>query len=367
MSLLRDGSVDPEIRKVPNLAALPSVGSEGDIFLVLDIDELREWDQGTASWVEPTSGGSSTFIGLTDTHASYTADTLIRANATANALEEAPATVNTATGRMDVPGGVTAGDPGGFRSTAIYTADSAVQMRFQSNSGAYGTFRFLGSTGAEIQLGTVSSRKVIGDASLYFSNTSGSNSLTGMYTTTTTADRFFFRSATDPGTSYWFLSLEDASATVLGGFMGGMKSAGSNTGALAIGLGLINPTAAAAGAQQNSGSIWLRSRGWKTDAPAASQTVDFYTQARPVQGAAAPTGAWWLSSAINNGALLDLISVDTSGLLTLESSTINYKQTLAADTGLATHINVPTGYAAAQSVWVLIEVNGISTVIPGWQ
>jgi hypothetical protein len=46
------------------------------------------------------------------------------------------------------------------------------------------------------------------------------------------------------------------------------------TQATTSGLSLVNPTAAAAGAQQISPELRLRANGWKTNATAASQTVD---------------------------------------------------------------------------------------------
>src|SRR3990167_9948453 len=55
------------------------------------------------------------------------------------------------------------------------------------------------------------------------------------------------------------------------------------------GLILINNTAAAAGAQQWSPRLRLTGQGWKTNANAASQTVDWIVETVPGQGAAAPT------------------------------------------------------------------------------
>lgn len=78
MAILRDGSSDKEILTVPDVASLPATGSEGDLYLVLDIDEFREWDTGTSSWVEPTSvtGSSTHDLG----GATHTADTLANLN-----------------------------------------------------------------------------------------------------------------------------------------------------------------------------------------------------------------------------------------------------------------------------------------------
>lgn len=69
-----------------------------------------------------------------------------------------------------------------------------------------------------------------------------------------------------------------------------------------IGVSLANPTAASAGAQKYSPMLELIGTGWKTNATAASQTVGFAFQTRPVEGSAAPTGNLWLASSINGAA-----------------------------------------------------------------
>lgn len=83
------------------------------------------------------------------------------------------------------------------------------------------------------------------------------------------------------------------------------------------GLFLTNSTDAAAGAQQISPIIIQRGRGWKTNATAASQTVDFAQYVLPVQGAANPTGSWTLASSVNGAAYSTVMSIDNSGTLTL--------------------------------------------------
>ena len=69
-----------------------------------------------------------------------------------------------------------------------------------------------------------------------------------------------------------------------------------------IGLTLQNTTAAAAGAQQYSPMYVMKGFGWKTDATAGSQAVEFGWQVVPVQGATAPTGQYNLYSRIAGGA-----------------------------------------------------------------
>ena len=68
------------------------------------------------------------------------------------------------------------------------------------------------------------------------------------------------------------------------------------------GRSLVNATLAAAGAQQYSPMLVMSGQGWKTDAVAASQAVDFAWQVVPVQGAAAPTGTMTFYSRVNGGA-----------------------------------------------------------------
>ena len=70
----------------------------------------------------------------------------------------------------------------------------------------------------------------------------------------------------------------------------------------AYGLGILNTTAAAAGAQQYSPPLVFRGSGWKTDATAASQKVEFLMDVRPEQGAAAPTGYLGIYPSINDAA-----------------------------------------------------------------
>ena len=68
------------------------------------------------------------------------------------------------------------------------------------------------------------------------------------------------------------------------------------------GIMIRNTTAAAVGAQQYSPPLVFQGQGWKTDATAASQKVEFMMDVRPVQGAAAPTGYWGLYPSIADAA-----------------------------------------------------------------
>jgi len=72
---------------------------------------------------------------------------------------------------------------------------------------------------------------------------------------------------------------------------------------------LSNTTAAAAGAQQWSPRIRWTGQGWKTNATAASQTVEWIAELVPVQGAANPTASLNFSSQINSGGFVNVLSL----------------------------------------------------------
>src|SRR5436190_1187292 len=74
------------------------------------------------------------------------------------------------------------------------------------------------------------------------------------------------------------------------------------------GFSLINSAAATAANQKVSPSLLLRGSGWKTDATAASQFVDFQQNILPVQGAAAPTAVWQLQYAVNGGSFANVFA-----------------------------------------------------------
>ena len=68
------------------------------------------------------------------------------------------------------------------------------------------------------------------------------------------------------------------------------------------GLVLANTTPATVGAQKWSPRLHFSGRGWKTDATAASQAVDWIAEVVPVEGAAAPSARLDFSYSINGGA-----------------------------------------------------------------
>lgn len=96
------------------------------------------------------------------------------------------------------------------------------------------------------------------------------------------------------------------------------------------GLALVNTTAAAAGAQQISPAIRWSGSGWKTNATAASQTVDFRAYVLPVQEAAAPTGNWVLQSSINGNAYAQAFAIGSAGQVFVNSSSGSSGQVLTS-------------------------------------
>ncbi|MDD5290012.1 MAG: hypothetical protein PHT40_02310 [Patescibacteria group bacterium] len=81
------------------------------------------------------------------------------------------------------------------------------------------------------------------------------------------------------------------------------------------GLALVNANAAVAGGQQNSPVVRWSGYGWKTDATAGSQAVDFRSYVVPVQGAAAPTGYLTFESAINGATYGNTMNFTSGGNL----------------------------------------------------
>lgn len=81
------------------------------------------------------------------------------------------------------------------------------------------------------------------------------------------------------------------------------------------GVILETSTAATVGAQKYSPRIRWKGFGWKTNATAASQAVEFAAEVQPVQGTAAPTGTWKLQAAINGGAYADVLRVGSDGVV----------------------------------------------------
>ncbi len=89
------------------------------------------------------------------------------------------------------------------------------------------------------------------------------------------------------------------------------------------GLLLENTTAAAAGAQQISPAIAWKGRGWKTNATAGSQSVDFREYLLPVQGTANPTGSLIWQSAVNAGSFTTRMILNSNNGFSVPGSGLN--------------------------------------------
>lgn len=83
------------------------------------------------------------------------------------------------------------------------------------------------------------------------------------------------------------------------------------------GLVVQNTTAAAAGAQQISPRIRLSTQGWRTDATAESQTVDWALENLPVEGAANPSSTFLIKSQINGGGYTTYFQIGSQGQINI--------------------------------------------------
>ena len=113
----------------------------------------------------------------------------------------------------------------------------------------------------------------------------------------------------------------------------------------ATGLFLTNRTAAAAGAQQYSPTFTQRGSGWKTDATAATQTVDFQRHVVTVQGAAAPTGYLIYRYQINDGGYTEAFRINTAATVVFVSEIVT-----AASSTTRSGFNLPAGTAPSSPV-----------------
>lgn len=96
---------------------------------------------------------------------------------------------------------------------------------------------------------------------------------------------------------------------------GTLKSTQSINATSTDGLILTNTTAAAAGAQQWSPRIRLTGQGWRTNATAQSETIDWIMEAVPVQGSADPTSSLTFSSQVNGGGYTARLAVSSAGVV----------------------------------------------------
>ena len=140
---------------------------------------------------------------------------------------------------------------------------------------------------------------------------------------------------------------------------------GTDTGASALQLESVNDKPAAAGAQQNSGSFRQRGAGWRTDATAESQRVDFYQQVRPIQGTASPTASWFLSSDIDEAGITDVLEVSDTGDvtvtndLTVDGELSHYGEISAYENSTGSGAFSGTGMGNMQQV-LIFDTDGLS-------
>jgi hypothetical protein len=113
-----------------------------------------------------------------------------------------------------------------------------------------------------------------------------------------------------------------------GGVISFMQGIGAGQ---ADGFAVSNKTAATAGLNQNSPSLHLLGQGWKTNATAGSQPIDWIITDIPLTGAAAPTGVLAFSYQINGAGYVAAGSLSTGGVFN-------------AVTGLTIANAAPTGH-----------------------
>lgn len=109
---------------------------------------------------------------------------------------------------------------------------------------------------------------------------------------------------------------------------------------------LINPTVAAAGAQQYAPAVHWQGQGWKTSGGASSQNVDFRSYVIPVQGAANPSATWQIESSINGGAYANPLTYTSAGVLSSTNSILT-----GTDNSAAGAVQVANGSAAAHTIF----------------
>lgn len=109
------------------------------------------------------------------------------------------------------------------------------------------------------------------------------------------------------------------------------------------GLILENTTAAAAGAQQYSPRLVFTGQGWKTNSTAASQTVNWSIENRPVQGAANPTTSLIVQSQVNGGGYTTQLQVLAGQLIVGNTAQPLTGLTLVGTSGLNSTIGVTSG------------------------
>jgi hypothetical protein len=130
----------------------------------------------------------------------------------------------------------------------------------------------------------------------------------------------------------------------------------------ADGLILSDATAASAGNQQYSPRVRWTGQGWKTNATAASQTVDWIAENQPVQGAANPATSLIFSSQVNAGGYTNNVwfsSLGTVGIGVAPGSTF----TLDVKTAGSTYVRLTSVNISSDAAYY--ETDGTNSASSG--
>jgi hypothetical protein len=236
----------------------------------------------------------------------------------------------------------------GYWSRSSTTLSPATANDVVSITGSLGNILTLTSSATDV------SNKVINisqtgatsgvDYGAYISNTGAATTNIGLYATASGATSnyaaIFDAGNVGIGTTGPASKL-DVTTTALG-------ASQTNTS----GLALVNTTAAALGAQQISPAIRWRGFGWKTDATAASQPVDFRSYVVPVQGAASPTGYLAFESAVNDGpySATPPLVITTGGNIGIGTTTPSSLLSVGGTAGSQFLVNSSGAIAAATGI-----------------
>jgi len=117
------------------------------------------------------------------------------------------------------------------------------------------------------------------------------------------------------------------------------------------GVVLQNTTAATSGNQRYSPRLRLTGQGWKTNATAASQQLDWVVENRPVQAAAAPVTSLVFATATNGGGYSDRFTIQDLGSSSGTSANTN-GQTFSAFATYVNGTNIGSFYSDATQVIV---------------
>jgi hypothetical protein len=126
------------------------------------------------------------------------------------------------------------------------------------------------------------------------------------------------------------------------------------------GVVLATTSTATVGAQKYSPRLRLRGSGWKTNATAAAQSVDWAAEVRPVQGSAAPTANLVFSSSINGGAYADAVSISSGQGLVVGATSGTGSITINNAGFNPTMITIPAGFTGVPVVFSVGGTNVMS-------